>query len=227
MRTRIVLTQVSREGSLLTGQEDGNEGARRQNILICQPFVDGVCCWKQCWHQVLVILSKLAVWLFHHLHFQANRTGRAKWNHGGQGSFGRHGSTIGGEWRGWGLNPCVLYIAYTVHCMYIIVHVCVHDNSHLSHLKSCIFCHIVWVQSTQMYMHLRYVIPHACVYMYTLPVWLWCHAYFGISLLFCILKFHSRFCFKCGHVVSVLSVTTWVTSSYLLWVYILTLFYQL
>jgi hypothetical protein len=31
-------------------------------------------------------------------------------------------------------------------------------------------------------------------------------------------QFHSRFCFKCGHVVPILPITTWVSPSYFLWV---------
>ena len=44
------------------------------------------------------------------------------------------------------------------------------------------------------------------------------HMYITIKFhnLFSTLKFHSRFCFKCRHVVPVLSVAIWVTSLYLL-----------
>ena len=43
---------VSGTRSPQTWQKDSNEGARRQNVLFCQPRVGGVHRWKQGWHQV-------------------------------------------------------------------------------------------------------------------------------------------------------------------------------
>lgn len=43
-----------------------------------------------------------------------------------------------------------------------------------------------------------------------------CWNLMNVFLYTCTLQFHSRFCFKCGHVVPILPITTWVSPSYLL-----------
>jgi hypothetical protein len=58
MRMWIALIRVSIGGRISADQqEDGNEGARREDVLLCRPCMDSIHRWKQGWHQVQCICS--------------------------------------------------------------------------------------------------------------------------------------------------------------------------